>query len=159
MVCGQVEGWRSQLTTLSGSWSMPSWTLLPSYRPPSTSSSKVSKLLGFPSLGRTTKSFISQILHSACYDPSLSTSSSWFGRLESCGWLTHVSKLLEQARRIALAMHSDGQSKARTAILTSLLSPAASSVVVHGAMSRDATLQLTSLSQLLLDYRCRTMAG
>lgn len=36
---------------------------------------------------------------------------------------------------------------------------AGSSVVVHGAMSRDATLQLTSLSQVLLDYRCRTMNG
>ncbi len=36
---------------------------------------------------------------------------------------------------------------------------AGSSVVVHGAMSRDTTLQLTSLSQVLLDYRCRTMKG
>ncbi len=33
------------------------------------------------------------------------------------------------------------------------------SVVVHGAASRDVTLQLTSLTQVLLDWHCRTMAG
>lgn len=45
----------------------------------------------------------------ACYDSSLSTSSSWFGRVEASGWLGHVSKLLEYARKIALAIHSDGR--------------------------------------------------
>lgn len=45
----------------------------------------------------------------ACYDSSLSTSSSWFGRLDSSGWLTHVTKLLEYARKIVLAVHSDGK--------------------------------------------------
>ena len=35
----------------------------------------------------------------------------------------------------------------------------ASSVVVHGAGSRDATLQVTSLAQILLDSHCRTVHG
>ena len=35
----------------------------------------------------------------------------------------------------------------------------ANSVVVHGSGSRDATLQVTSLAQVLLDSRCRTMQG
>ena len=35
----------------------------------------------------------------------------------------------------------------------------ANSVVVHGSGSRDATLQITSLAQVLLDARCRTMKG
>lgn len=81
-------------------------------------------------------------LMDACYDSSLNTSSNWFGRIEGSGWLTHVSRLMEYARKIVLSIHGDG-----------------SSVVVHGAMSRDATLQLTSLSQVLLDHRCRTMKG
>lgn len=81
-------------------------------------------------------------LMDACYDASLNTSSSWFGRVESSGWLTHVSRLLKYAWKIALAINGNG-----------------SSVVVHGSLSRDTTLQLTSLSQVLLDYKCRTMSG
>ncbi|XP_064382169.1 myotubularin-related protein 9-like [Halichondria panicea] len=78
----------------------------------------------------------------ACGDPSLSHSSSWFGRLESSGWLEHVSKLMSAAKAVSLAIHNDG-----------------SSVVVHGAGSRDASLQVTSLAQILLDPHCRTVHG
>lgn len=45
----------------------------------------------------------------ACYDTSLNTSSGWFGRVESSGWLTHVTRLLEYGRKIALAIHSDSE--------------------------------------------------
>ncbi len=45
----------------------------------------------------------------ACSDPSLCSSSSWFGRLEGCGWLSHVSRLLEYARKITNLLHVDGE--------------------------------------------------
>ncbi len=47
--------------------------------------------------------------HTACGDPSLSHSSSWFGRLESSGWLEHVSKLMSAAKAVSLAIHNDGE--------------------------------------------------
>jgi hypothetical protein len=49
--------------------------------------------------------------------------------------------------------------KSREEVSAMFLQCLGSSVVVHGAVSRDVTLQLTSLSQVLLDYRCRTMSG
>ena len=45
----------------------------------------------------------------ACYDTSLNASSGWFGRVESSGWLTHVTRLLEYAKKISLAIHSDSE--------------------------------------------------
>jgi len=78
----------------------------------------------------------------ACNDPSLLTSSSWFGRVEASGWLSHVSRLLNAVKFVSLCIHRD-----------------ASSVVVHGAGGRDATLQVTSLAQILLDSHCRTVEG
>lgn len=45
----------------------------------------------------------------ACSDPSLSSSSSWFGRLEASGWLGHVAKLLTAARNVVMALHQDGR--------------------------------------------------
>ena len=48
-------------------------------------------------------------IHVACSDPSLSSSSSWFGRLEASGWLGHVAKLLTAARAVVMAVHHDGE--------------------------------------------------
>lgn len=78
----------------------------------------------------------------ACTDASVASSSSWFGRVESSGWLSHISRLLSAARFVTLCLHKDG-----------------SSVLVHGAGSRDATLQVTSLAQIMLDSHCRTAEG
>lgn len=92
--------------------------------PPSTIQSSLSKLLD------------------ACYDTALNSSSSWFNRLESSQWLSHVTKLLQAARFVTLCIHQD-----------------ASSVLVHGASGKDASLQITSLAQVLLDPHCRTIEG
>ena len=45
----------------------------------------------------------------ACSDPSLSSSSSWFGRLEASGWLGHVARLLKAAKTVVMALHHDGE--------------------------------------------------
>ena len=140
-------------------------------------------------------------LLTACNDPSLMTSSSWFGRLEASGWLNHVTRLLTAAKFVSICIHKDGVRLAIDLVAreeryflivlyllsllpllftfhlfplppshSSPLSPPllsallytlsiASSVVVHGAGSRDATLQVTSLAQILLDSHCRTVHG
>lgn len=78
----------------------------------------------------------------ACTDSSLLSSSSWFGRLESSGWLSHVERLLKAIKHVVHSIHHD-----------------ASSVVVHGTTGKDATLQVTSLSVLLMDSHSRTIRG
>ena len=45
----------------------------------------------------------------ACIDPSLSSSSSWFGRLEASGWFGHVTRLLKAARTVLIALHQDSE--------------------------------------------------
>jgi myotubularin-related protein 9 len=81
-------------------------------------------------------------LREACADPALSSSASWWGRIEASGWLTHVARLLSCAKFTALCVHRD-----------------ATSVVVHGYDGLDCALQVTSLAQVLLDPQTRTMAG
>jgi hypothetical protein len=130
--------------------------------------------------------YFSSFLCVACSDPSLSSSSSWFGRLEASGWLGHVAKLLTAARNVVMSLHQDGKYSMNDTVhiilnswtfyvhvsLVFLLGIqlcdcwfcfffllSANSVVVHGSASRDATLQVTSLAQVLLDSRCRTMQG
>ena len=48
-------------------------------------------------------------LREACIDPALSSSASWWGRVEASGWLTHVASLLRCAKFAALCVHRDGK--------------------------------------------------
>lgn len=45
----------------------------------------------------------------ACCDSSLLTSSSWFGKLESSGWLGHVERILKTAKHIVFSMHQESK--------------------------------------------------
>ena len=100
-------------------------------------------------------------LREACADPALSSSASWWGRIEASGWLTHVARLLSCAKFTALCVHRDGRghTPTRTHIHSLSLVAAATSVVVHGYDGLDCALQVTSLAQVLLDPQTRTMAG
>lgn len=95
-------------------------------------------------------------LREACTD---STSASWWGRVESSGWLSHVTRLLSCAKFVALCVHRDGGYFFLLLSLLHLCWDAAASVVVHGAAGVDAALQISSLAQVLLDPHTRTMAG
>ena len=44
-------------------------------------------------------------LREACSDPA----SSWWGRVEASGWLTHVARLLSCAKFVAHCVHRDGK--------------------------------------------------
>ncbi|CAD5120271.1 DgyrCDS8840 [Dimorphilus gyrociliatus] len=70
------------------------------------------------------------------------TSDKWISRLESSGWMTHMSSVLTCACFVAQCIDRDK-----------------ASVVVHGSDGTDSTLQVTSLAQLLLDPDCRTVRG
>ena len=48
-------------------------------------------------------------LREACADPTLSSSPSWWARVEASGWLTHVTRLLSCAKFMALCVHRDGE--------------------------------------------------
>ncbi|XP_056651257.1 myotubularin-related protein 9-like isoform X1 [Monodelphis domestica] len=77
----------------------------------------------------------------ACTDPSLSMDR-WLSRLDGCRWLTHVKEALTTACLVAQGMDREGVC-----------------FLVHGAEGTDATLLVTSLAQLILDPKCRTMHG
>ena len=100
-------------------------------------------------------------LREACMDPSLSSSASWHGRVDSSGWLSHVTRLLNCAKFVAHCVHQDGELRGGATHRTISLSliPTGTSVVVHGAAGMDSTIQVTSLAQVLLDPHCRTLSG
>lgn len=79
-------------------------------------------------------------LMSVCSDHV--SSSNWFEKLESTGWLNHVHKLMCTVQMVVQWIAVVG-----------------TSVLVHGASGRDATLAVTSLAQLLLDPQSRTIEG
>lgn len=80
-------------------------------------------------------------LMSACGDVNSSTSS-WLSRLESCNWLGHVANLLQATHQVAQIVGEDGDC-----------------VLVHGIAGWDTSLQVTALTQVLLDPYCRTYIG
>lgn len=77
----------------------------------------------------------------ACSD-TRSSSDKWLSRLESCNWLGYVKDILTAACLTAQCVDKEG-----------------ASVLVHGNEGRDITLQVTSLSQVILDPDCRTVRG
>lgn len=77
----------------------------------------------------------------SCSDKGAS-SSSWLSKLESSGWLTHVTRVLTAACTTAQCIERDG-----------------SSVLLHDTNGFDGTIQIASLSQILLDPFCRTLNG
>ncbi|XP_031549636.1 myotubularin-related protein 9-like [Actinia tenebrosa] len=67
---------------------------------------------------------------------------SWLSKLESSGWLDHVQAVLSSAHFVATCVDKQGVP-----------------VLVHGDAGYDATLQVTSLVQVILEPNCRTVKG
>lgn len=80
-------------------------------------------------------------LAEASLDPKLSMTS-WLSKLESSSWLDYVQSILSTACHVAKCLDKNG-----------------TTVLVHGDAGTDATLQVTSLVQILLDPFCRTIKG
>ncbi|XP_048860694.1 myotubularin-related protein 9-like isoform X5 [Brienomyrus brachyistius] len=66
----------------------------------------------------------------------------WLSRLESSRWLSHVQNTLSAVGLLAECVEREG-----------------CPVLVHGSEGTDTTLLLTTLAQLILDPRCRTLPG
>ncbi|ENN72916.1 hypothetical protein YQE_10484, partial [Dendroctonus ponderosae] len=77
----------------------------------------------------------------ACHDTSISTDK-WLQRLENCHWLTHIQSVLSAACLVAQCLDKDE-----------------SNVLVHGSSGLDATLLVTSVTQVVLNPDCRTVRG
>ncbi|NWQ61747.1 MTMR9 protein, partial [Neopipo cinnamomea] len=77
----------------------------------------------------------------ACNDQSHNMDR-WLSKLEASNWLTHVKEILTTACLAAQCIDREG-----------------ASVLVHGTEGTDSTLQVTSLAQIILDPRCRTIHG
>ncbi|NWI60761.1 MTMR9 protein, partial [Calyptomena viridis] len=77
----------------------------------------------------------------ACNDQSHNMDR-WLSKLEASNWLTHVKEILTTACLAAQCIDREG-----------------ASVLVHGTEGTDSTLQVTSLAQIILDPRCRTIQG
>ena len=71
----------------------------------------------------------------------MSSSNSWFSKLNETGWLTNIQLLLATATAIAKTMNKGIP------------------VLVHGDSGCDTELQLTSLVQIIMDPHCRTLKG
>lgn len=80
-------------------------------------------------------------LAEASLDQKLSMNS-WLSKLEASSWLDYVQSVLSTACYIAQCLDTQG-----------------TTVLVHGDAGTDATLQVTSLTQVLLDPHCRTIKG
>lgn len=80
-------------------------------------------------------------LTEASLDPELSMNA-WLSKLESSSWLDYVQSVLSTACFVAQCLDTQG-----------------TTVLVHGDAGTDATLQVTSLAQVLLDPMCRTTKG
>ncbi|XP_062979810.1 myotubularin-related protein 9 [Elgaria multicarinata webbii] len=77
----------------------------------------------------------------ACNDQSHNMDR-WLSKLEASNWLTHIKEILTTACLAAQCIDREG-----------------ASVLVHGTEGTDSTLQVTSLAQIILDPRCRTIRG
>ncbi|CAH2245628.1 myotubularin-related 9 [Pelobates cultripes] len=66
----------------------------------------------------------------------------WLSKLEASNWLTHIKEILTTACLAAQCIDREG-----------------ASVLVHGSEGMDSTLQVTSLAQIILDPKCRTLRG
>uniref|UniRef100_U3J3J3 Myotubularin-related protein 9 n=1 Tax=Anas platyrhynchos platyrhynchos TaxID=8840 RepID=U3J3J3_ANAPP len=77
----------------------------------------------------------------ACNDQSHNMDR-WLSKLEASNWLTHIKEILTAACLAAQCIDREG-----------------ASVLVHGSDGTDSTLQVTSLAQIILDPRCRTIRG
>ncbi|XP_053316921.1 myotubularin-related protein 9 [Spea bombifrons] len=77
----------------------------------------------------------------ACNDQSHNMDR-WLSKLEASNWLTHIKEILTTACLAAQCIDREG-----------------ASVLVHGSEGMDATLQVTSLAQIILDPKCRTLRG
>lgn len=80
-----------------------------------------------------------RILIEACQDKNCSK---WLTRLEASNWLGHIQDVLTCACLVAQCIDHEG-----------------ASVLVHGSEGMDSTLQVCSLSQIILDPDCRTVQG
>lgn len=80
-------------------------------------------------------------LVTACHDKSCTTEQ-WLSRLESSNWLRHVQDVLTCACLVAQCIDREG-----------------APVLVHGSEGMDSTLQVCSISQVILDPDCRTVQG
>ncbi|KAJ8289441.1 hypothetical protein GJAV_G00001350 [Gymnothorax javanicus] len=80
-------------------------------------------------------------LAEACTDQSHSMDR-WLSKLENSKWLSHVNAALSTAGLVAECVEREG-----------------CSVLVHGSDGTDTTLLLTTLAQLILEPRCRTLSG
>ncbi|NWS21999.1 MTMR9 protein, partial [Pachyramphus minor] len=77
----------------------------------------------------------------ACNDQSHNMDR-WLSKLEASNWLTHIKEILTTACLAAQCIDREG-----------------ASVLVHGTEGTDSTLQVTSLAQIILDPKCRTIRG
>ena len=77
----------------------------------------------------------------ACCDKS-GSSGTWLSKLRSSMWLSHVTDVLVAACKVAQSIERDG-----------------SSVLIHDTHGFDTTIQVASLTQVLLDPFCRTIQG
>ncbi|CAL4079373.1 unnamed protein product, partial [Meganyctiphanes norvegica] len=66
----------------------------------------------------------------------------WLSRLESSGWMNNIKETLNVACLVAQCLDQEG-----------------ASVLVHDTDGVDSTLQITSLSQIILNADCRTVRG
>ncbi|KAL4597399.1 myotubularin-related protein 9-like isoform X4 [Arapaima gigas] len=77
----------------------------------------------------------------ACSDQSHSMDR-WLSRLEASRWLSHVQSALAAVGLLVECVEREG-----------------CSVLVHGSEGTDTTLLLTTMAQLILEPRCRTLPG
>lgn len=66
----------------------------------------------------------------------------WRSRVESCNWLHHLKQLLTAACLVAQCLDKDG-----------------ASMLVHCSDGFDNSIQITSLTQIILNSECRTIRG
>ncbi|XP_016887893.1 myotubularin-related protein 9 isoform X1 [Cynoglossus semilaevis] len=77
----------------------------------------------------------------ACSDESHNMDR-WLSKLENSRWLSHVQTALSTAGLLAECVERDGRS-----------------ALVHGSEGTDSTLLVSTLAQLIMDPRCRTLEG
>jgi len=77
----------------------------------------------------------------ACVDPNI-TADKWMNRIETSGWFSHVTDVMNVACLISQCMDRDGFC-----------------ILVHDSDGLDSTLQTTSLCRIILDPKSRTVRG
>ncbi|KAM7331006.1 LOW QUALITY PROTEIN: hypothetical protein ACRRTK_010195 [Alexandromys fortis] len=68
----------------------------------------------------------------------------WLGKLKTSNWLTHIKEILTTAYCLSGGPCIDREG---------------ASVLIHGTEGTDSTLQVTSLAQIILELRSRTICG